>query len=466
MPAPHGELHSAAVDSAVRKAMWRLMPLVFLSYAIAYVNRANVSIAGPLMVKSLPGFTMAAFGSGSGIFFLGYFLLEIPGSLIVERWSARKWITRIMVTWGIIAAATAAVKTPFQFQAVRFVLGLAEAGFFPGVIVFLTHWFPRKARARALSLYMVAQPVAQIISPPVSGAMALIGRSETVGGAVVHHPLILGMQGWQLIYVVWGIPAVILGVCVFFWLTDRPRDAKWLTADERQALEAELAQERALSQGQHRMSLGDALTHPRVLLLALAYFFAITAAYGVEFFLPTVLQRWYSLTWTKIGWLVILPPILAFVALLGAGWSSDHRQERRFHASLPVLIGGIFLALTPVTRGHLPLTIAFFMIAWAGFKAYLPAFWSLPNTFLAEAAAAGSIGLINSLGNLGGYLGPTVLGQVETITGSFVGGLYFLGAAMLAACGVIFYIASARPDATLPATGGPRAQANSSAGTS
>jgi ACS family tartrate transporter-like MFS transporter len=451
MPNPPGELRSAALDSAIGKAMRRLMPLVFLCYAIAYVNRSNVSIAALTMVKDIPGFNMDVIGEGSGIFFWGYLLLEIPGSLIVEKWSARKWITRIMVTWGIIAALTAAVTTPFQFKAVRFVLGLAEAGFFPGVIVYLTHWFPRKARARALSYFMIATPVAQIVSPPISSALAAIGTSEIVKGVAVQHPLLLGMRGWQWIYLAWGVPAVLLGVAVFFWLTDRPRQAKWLTAEEREALEAELESERAEHRGGGRhMTVLEALTHPRVLLLALAYFLAVTASYGVEFFLPSVLNHWYSLRLQSIGWLVILPPALALVALLGAGWSSDRLHERRFHAAVPVLIGGVFLALTPSTQSHLALTIVFFMVAWAGFKAYLPAFWSLPNTFLTEAAAAGSIGLINSLGNLGGYIGPKVMGKLETVTGSFVGGLYFLGAAMLAATGVILFIGSAKRARTMP----------------
>jgi ACS family tartrate transporter-like MFS transporter len=449
MPHPPGDSRSAALDSAIGKAMLRLMPLVFLCYAIAYINRSNVSIAALTMVKDLPGFDMNVIGDGAGWFFFGYFLLEVPGSLIVERWSARKWITRIMVTWGIIAACTALVHTPRQFIFVRTLLGLAEAGFFPGVIVYLTHWFPRKARARALSYYMIAQPAAQIISPPVSGWMVKIGSTEKINGVLVNHPMFLGLKGWQWIYVAWGVPAVLLGVAVFFWLTDRPSQAKWLTAEERDALEAELEAERAQHRTGHGISVWKAVlesvSNGRVLLLSLAYFFAIYAAYGVEFFLPSVLERWYALRFQSIGFLVILPPVLALAALLLAGWSSDRRRERRFHASTPLLVGGIFLLLTPFMQGHLALTIAFFMLAWAGFKAYLPAFWSLPNTFLTETVAASSIGLINSLGNLGGYAGPKTMGLVEKLTGSFAGGLTFLGVAMFAATALIFFIASVKP---------------------
>jgi ACS family tartrate transporter-like MFS transporter len=460
MPTPHGELRSAALDAAVRKAMWRLMPLVFISYAIAYINRSNVSIAGNLMTKDLAGFTMAVFGDGSGIFFLGYVVLEIPGSLIVEKWSARKWITRIMVTWGIIAAATAAVKTPGQFLAIRFLLGLAEAGFFPGVIVFLTHWFPRKARARAISLFMVAQPLATS-SVLISARLGLIGTDELVNGALVHHPLVLGLKGWQWIYIAWGIPAVLLGIAVYFWLTDRPSQARWLSDEERRALESALAAEGAESGG--HMSVFKAI-NPRVILLALVYFLAITAAYGVEFFLPTVFESWYGLSLKSSSVLVVVPPALAFLLLLLAGWSSDRYKERRFHAALPMLIGGVFLILTPFTQGKLPLTVVFFTLAWAGFKAYLPAFWSLPNTFLTASAAAASIGFINMIGNVGGFVGPKLLGWYKTTTGAFTGGLYFLGAAMLLGSAVVFAVASARPRAAVsPEQELP--QANSSAGT-
>jgi ACS family tartrate transporter-like MFS transporter len=463
MPTSHGELRSAALDSAVRKAMWRLMPLVFLCYAIAYVNRSNVSIAALTMVGDLPGFDMKLLGD-SGIFFLGYFILEIPGSLIVEKWSARKWITRIMITWGIIAALTAVVKTPFQFKAVRFALGLAEAGFFPGVIVYLTHWFPRRDRARALSYFMIATPIAQIVSPKISNLLLKIGTTETIHGVSVVHPSVLGMHGWQWIYVAWGVPAVVLGVMVFFWLTDRPRQATWLSEEERQVLEQELERERAEHRAARRMTVREALTHPRVILLAVAYFLAITPSYGVEFFLPSVLKKWYGMQSDAVTWLVILPPTLALVTQLLCGWSSDRRHERRYHATIPVVVGGLALILTPLTRQSIGLTMTLFVIAWAGFKAYLPAFWALPSTFLTETAAAGSIGLINSLGNLGGYIGPKAIGGIAKGTGSFNGGLFFLGGSMLAASGVIFLIGrTARP--TQVAIEAP-AQANSSAGTS
>jgi ACS family tartrate transporter-like MFS transporter len=418
------------LDRARRKAYLRLLPFCFASYVVAYVDRSNVAIAKLTMSRDLPGFDNAVVGFGAGVFFLGYFLLEIPGTLIVEKWSARKWISRIMITWGITAALTAAVKTPSQFYLVRFMLGLAEAGFFPGVIVYLTHWFPSRDRARALAYFFVATPIAQAVSPKLSNVLLRIGTDEVVGGAVVHHPAWLGLVGWQWIYVAWGIPAVLLGLVALFALTDWPQQARWLTEDEREALLAELEREKAAGRARPHMGVGEALRHPKVLLLATVYFLAVTSSYGIEFFMPSILQRWYALDFGTLTWLVVLPPLLALGSQLFVGWSSDRTSERRLHAAVPMACSALGLLLVTPSRGHLALTVLCFMVAFAGFKAYLPAFWSLPSIFLSEGAAAGSIGLINSLGNLGGFMGPYVLGTVESLTGSFEGGLLFLGASM------------------------------------
>jgi len=392
------------------------------------------------MAKDLPNFDSAVFGFGAGLFFWGYFLLEIPGSLLVEKWSARKWIFRIMVTWGFAAALTALVKTPMHFYVVRFLLGLAEAGFFPGVIIYLTHWFPGRDRARALSLFLIATPIAQITSPKISNALLKIGTNEIVNGVLVHRPEVLGLEGWQWVYIFWGVPAVVLGIIVLFALTDRPRDAKWLTAAEREALERELDQEKAQRAGRRRMTLPEALRHPKVLLLAAAYFCSTSVNYSMEFFMPSILQQWYSLNLNAITWLVILPPCLALAGQLFVGWNSDRTKERRLHAFIPICMGTVALAFTPLTRGNLTLTIVCFMLVMAGIKSYEPAFWSLPSLFLTEAAAAGSIGLINSLGNLGGFVGPTILGKVEKMTGSFAGGLYYLCFSMAACATIIFLL--------------------------
>lgn len=439
-PAGSGPTNSAALDRARQKAYWRLLPLLFLCYVVAYVDRANVSLAKLTMAKDMPAFTDDVIGMGAGIFFLGYFLLEIPGSLIVERWGARRWICRIMLTWGVMAALTAVVKTPSQFYSVRFFLGLAEAGFFPGVIVFLTHWFTARDRARAVATFIIATPTAQIISPKITNLILPIGTDEMVNGVMVHHPEVLGLEGWQWVYILWGVPALVLGVWVFFSLTDRPRDAKWLTAEERDALEEQLAAEKAKRAAGKKMTVLQALQHPKVLLLALAYFGCVTANYGVEFFLPSILSTWYNLKLNAVTWLVLLPPIVAMGGQLFVGWSSDRTKERRMHAVVPILLGATALGLAPFTQGNLTATIACFMIAAGGIKAYQPAFWALPSLFLTEAAAAGSIGLINSIGNLGGYLGPSMLGYIKMHTGSFAGGIYCLAGGMLLTAAIIFLL--------------------------
>ncbi len=423
--------HEAALNRARSKAYRRLLPLLFVSYMIAYVDRQNVAVAKLTMTRDLPGFDNAVIGFGAGIFFLGYFLLEIPGTLMVERWSARKWICRIMITWGVMAGLTAAVTTPWQFYTVRFLLGLAEAGFFPGVVVYLTHWFPSRDRARALATFLVATPFAQIISPKISNELLKIGMDA-------DHPLVLGMRGWQWVYVFWAVPAVVLGCFVYFWLVDRPKQAKWLTAEESEALESELERERAETRKGKRMTVIQALKHPKVLLLALVYFCTVTGSYGIEFFMPSILKSWYAMDMNQLTWLIMLPPAVAMVGQLFMGWSSDRFKERRWHAVLPIVMGSAALGLMPMTQGNLVLTMVCLMLAFAGFKSYMPAFWALPSLFLTESAAAGSIGLINSIGNLGGFLGPYVLGTVEKVTGSFVGGLYYLCCSMLVAAGIIF----------------------------
>lgn len=437
---------STPLDRARKKAYWRLLPLLFLCYVIAYVDRANVSLAKLTMSKDMPAFNDDVIGIGAGIFFLGYFLLEIPGSLIVERWGARKWICRIMLTWGVMAALTAVVTTPNQFYLVRFLLGLAEAGFFPGVIVFLTHWFTARDRARAVATFIVATPTAQIISPKITNLILPIGTDEMIDGVMVHHPELLGLEGWQWVYILWGVPAVVLGAIVFFMLTDRPRDAKWLTQEERDALEAELERERSKRSGGRKMTVFEALRHPKVLLLALAYFGCTTANYGIEFFLPSILQNWYNLKLSAITWLVLLPPLVALMGQLFVGWNSDRTKERRFHAVVPILLGATALGLAPFTQGNLTLTIACFMVAAGGIKAYQPAFWALPSLFLTSTAAAGSIGLINSIGNLGGFLGPRVLGYVKTHTGSFSGGVYCLAGGMLVTATILFFLGLGRKE--------------------
>jgi MFS transporter, ACS family, tartrate transporter len=480
------DITPSALDRARAKAYRRLLPLLFLCYVIAYVDRNNVSIAfdtmkqdvndawitshGPVyddknaqVTVSKEGsfhdsngklfplpFDNDVLGTGFGLFFIGYFLLEIPGTLLVERWSASKWISRIMISWGIMAALTSfiAVSLPgvptlvrslnglfglhltppeLQFYGARFLLGLAEAGFFPGVIVYLTHWFPSRDRARALSWFLIGTPIAQFASPLLSYPLLKIGTDEKVGNTLVHYPEVLGLEGWQWVYIAWGIPAVLLGVAVLFFLTDRPRQARWLEPEEREALEAELEREKLARKSVHgHMTWGEALKHPKVMMLAAAYFFIVTGNYGVESFLPTILKKWYSLSKDQLRMVLLVPALGSLLGQLFIGWNSDRTKERRFHAAIPIYMGAAALACTVLYQYPLPLMVVLFAIAATGLKAYLPAFWSLPSLFLSEAAAASSIGLINSVGNLGGFIGPKVLGYVETKTHSFVPGILFL----------------------------------------
>jgi ACS family tartrate transporter-like MFS transporter len=426
--------------SAKRKAFWRLLPLCFICYVVAYVDRTNVSLAKLTMGKSLPWLDDRVFGIASGVFFWGYFLLEIPGSLLVERWSARKWISRIMITWGIIAACTSLVKTPTQFYLVRFMLGLGEAGFFPGVIIYLTHWFPSRDRARALAIFLVATPVAQMLGPKITGAIAASGVSTIAG---------FTLQGWQWVFIAWGLPATVLGVVVFFFLTDRPRQAKWLTPEEREALEAELEQERAATSAKHRMTFAEALRHPKVILLVLAYFFVVAGNYGLEFFLPSILKSWYGLKMSDITTYMLIGPVVAVSGQLFVGWSSDRTGERRIHAVVPIAIGALALMGLAASRGNLPFTIACVVIAAGGTKAYQPAFWSLPSLFLTSTAAAGSIGFINSFGNLGGGgIGTPLMGYLKEHTGSYVTGIVVLSVSMFVAAGIVFFLGLGKKTST------------------
>jgi ACS family tartrate transporter-like MFS transporter len=431
-----------ALDRALTKAYIRLLPLLFLSYLIAYVDRTNVALASLTMSRDLAGFNDAVIGLGSGLFFfVGYLLLEIPGTLIVERWSARKWLSRIMISWGIMAGLTALVQVPWHFYLVRFLLGLAEAGFYPGVIVYLTHWFPTRDRARALAYFFVATPVAQLISPKLTNILLQIGTDEMVDGVMVHHPEVLGLEGWQWVYIAWGIPAVILGVLVLVTLTDRPGQAHWLKPDEREALEEALAREKAEHPASKHMTVWQGLSNPKVLILTAAYFFVVTGNYGVEFFMPRILDQWYGLKLNKLTWLVMLPPIGSLVGQLFVGWNSDRTGERRLHSVVPIYMGAVALAtMVLVQSPPLWLTVSMFILAMTGLKAYLPAFWSLPTLFLTQSAAAGSIGLINSVGNLGGALGPSVLGVVRTVTGSFRGGLMYLAVSMAISATIILML--------------------------
>jgi ACS family tartrate transporter-like MFS transporter len=352
----------------------------------------------------------------------------VPGALLVERWSARKWMSRIMISWGIVAACTAFVKTSGQFYGMRFLLGLAEAGFFPGAIVYLTHWFPARDRARALALLVIAAPIAQLVSVRVSVPILRIDTTEVVNNLTVTTPPLFGMHGWQIMYIVWAVPAIVLGFVVLFKLTDRPAQARWLTDEERAALEAELARERTGQGVAQHVSFGKALLNPAVLLLALANFLITSAHYGIEAFQPTIFKTWFDLNISKVAWATLPSFGAILIGMLSVSWSSDRRGERWYHTFVPMFWGSAVLLLTMLGRANYALTIVLFAIAVLGLRSYVAPFYALPKLFLEGTAAAGAIGFINAIANLGGFAGPWMLGKLSKATGSFVSGFVYLSA--------------------------------------
>ncbi len=416
-------------ERARRRIARRLLPFLFVLYVIAYIDRVNVSYAALEMTRDLR-FSDAVFGFGAGIFFVGYFLLEIPGTLLVELWSARKWIARIMISWGILTILIAQIHTAREFYILRFLLGAAEAGFFPGIIVYFTHWFCQEDRGKAVAMFMAAIPIANIIGSPLAGV--LLG---------MHW---LGVEGWRWLFVVEGIPAVAFGVVALFYLTDWPQEARWLPANERDWITGELEKEKAAKKRLRPLTSWQALARPEVLVLTLSYFLALLGAYGYSTWLPTILKRASGLPNLTVTLLAALPSVAALGAILWTGWHSDRTQERHWHTAVPLATAAIFLALASILGSSFWLGLAAYVVVGAGVIAWFPSFWALPTALLSEAAAATSIGLINSIGNLGGFAGPYLMGYLTTRTHSFRFGLICLLSALFLSSGLIL---SLRPRA-------------------
>jgi len=407
---------------ARRRIMRRILPYIFFLYIIAFLDRVNVGYAALEMTKDL-GFNSEVYGFGAGIFFLGYFLLEIPGCIIVEKWSARLWIARIMISWGLLATFMGFMHTPRQFYVLRFLLGAAEAGFFPGIIVYLSHWFHYEDRAKTLALFMSAIPISNMIGSPVSGL--ILG---------VHW---FGLAGWRWLFIVEGVPAIIFGVVTLFYLTDRPGQAKWLRPDECEWICEELEKEKLTKLKTHSFGLLQAFRHREVVLLTLAYFLAVSGGYGLFFWLPTLVKRVSGSSNFKVGLISTIPYLAGLLAMLFAGWSSDRSGERRWHTAVPMIAAAAGFLFSALFAQHAAMAVAMFCVASIGIHSYLPSFWSLPTKFLTGSVAAGCIGLINSVGNLGGFLGPYVVGYVSTKTGSFFGGILYLSLSTLGGAAVI-----------------------------
>jgi ACS family tartrate transporter-like MFS transporter len=396
----------------------RLIPFLFVLYIVAYLDRINVGFAALQMQADL-GFSDAVYGFGAGIFFLGYFVFEVPSNLILERVGPRFWISRIMITWGLVSSAMMFVRDAPTFYALRFLLGVAEAGFFPGVILYLTHWFPAAQRARAVAQFMTATALAGVIGGPVSGALLQLDG-------------LAGLRGWQWLFLVEGLPAVLLGGVVWWTLTDRPEQAAWLAPDQRAWLAGILAAERAATEQRHGASLWRALAHRRVWSLGLLYFTLVLGIYGVSLWLPQMVAARVGASELVLGFLVAIPYAVAALAMVLVGGHSDRSAERRWHIAGPALAGAAGLA-TSAALEQPALALAGLCLAALGIWSALGPFWALPTTFLSGSAAAGGIALINSLGNLGGFVGPWALGLLKQATGSFRAGLAFLAASLLVA---------------------------------
>jgi ACS family tartrate transporter-like MFS transporter len=420
---------SALADTTRRRVTRRLMPFLLLLYFFAYVDRTNVSIAKLGMERDL-GFTDDVIGFGAGIFFVGYLLLEIPGTLLVERWSARLWLGRIMITWGIVATLIGFVDTAGQFYWLRFALGAAEAGFFPGVIVYLSHWYPAADRARAKSLFLIAGPVSQVLGLPLSRA-------------ILEHGNIAGLAGWRWVFVLEGLPSIMLGVITIFFLTDWPRDARWLEPAQREWLAAEIERERSTKEKEGKGSGWAALRQPQVYLLVAVYFFVIAGNQGLLFFLPSITDS-FPLSVTMKTIVTMAPFGCAIFGILINGRLASGARDQRWYTAGPILMTALGLAGAVASTGHTALVIAFFCIAGFSAQAYLPAFWTQPSTLLTKSGAAVAIGLINSVGNLGGLAGPYLFGFLKTSTGSFTAGMWLL-VACLSIAGLLATRVRARP---------------------
>jgi ACS family tartrate transporter-like MFS transporter len=403
---------------ARRRVAYRLLPFVFLIYIVNYIDRVNVSFANLRMSADL-GFSDRVFGLGVGVFYVSYVLFEIPGALIVERWSARKWIARIMISWGIVTILTGFVRTMGQFYAARFFLGVAEASFFPGMIVYLTHWFRLRERSRAIACLYAAVPTASLLGSPMAGW--LLG---------VHWPW---LAGWRWLFILEGIPAIVLGIVTVFYLTDWPAQARWLPADERDWLTTELEAELRAKKKIRDYTIGEAFCDRRTLGLIAAWFLALTGVLGNMYWLPTFVKRLSGLNDRAVTFWLLLPALVGMAGIMINGWHSDKTGERRWHTAGPLMVAGLMYLFLIFARHDVPLAILFLLLGSGIFYAFYPVFWSVPTMMLSESAAAATFGLINSVGQLGGFAGPYVIGFLNDRTHALTASFGFIALAYLSA---------------------------------
>jgi MFS transporter, ACS family, tartrate transporter len=396
--------------STIRAISWRLIPFLVLAYFFSYLDRVNLGFAALTMNAELK-ITPLIFSWGAGIFFIGYFIFEVPSNLALEKFGASRWIARIMVTWGIISGLMALVSGEWSFYVLRFLLGVAEAGFFPGIILYLTYWFPAEYRARFLAAFAIAVPVSTVIGAPVSGL--LLGLDG-----------VMGLKGWQWLFVVEGVPSVLLGLVTWFYLTDRPEHATWLTAEQKAWLAARLKAEVAAKQAAKHLTLGEALSSPKVIALSLIYFGFVGALYGMQFWLPQIVKA-FGLTNAQTGFVTAIPYLFGTIAMILWARHSDSSRERVMHVGAPLLLTAVALAVSS-TISDPAMTMLVLTIAAIGVFCTFAVFWTLPTAWLSGTAAAGAIALINSVGNLAGFGGPYLIGWVKEATGSTSTGLLVL----------------------------------------
>ena len=428
-------MENAVEKSAMRKIYWRLLPFAVLSYFLAYIDRINVSFAGLTMRDDL-NMSASAFGFALGTFYWGYFIFEVPSNLIMEKVGARLWIARIMITWGILAGITATVTGSTSFGIVRFLLGVAEAGFFPGIVLYFTYWFPSYHHARIVSGFLMGLPVAVALGAPIStGLLSLNG--------------LFGLWGWQIMYIAEAIPTVLIGVVTLFVLTDKPEQASFLSTEEKTWLTATLRAERRAKDAVRTFSLWQAMIDPKVLLLSLNYLGIVTASLGMLFFIPQIIKSLGNFSNMTVGWLTMIPYICGGISMVTWGLISDRMNERRWNLLVACIVSTAGLVIAGMTMGTWWALVGM-SIAAMGFYGSKGPFWAMPPMFLTGMAAAGAIAWINSIGNLGGFFGPWYVGAMKDLTGSYAGGLYGLALLSLVSavvCALFLHI----PDPTTAA---------------
>lgn len=450
-PAPNAPADSAVAAEIGRStyaaAARRLLPLLAVCYFLSYLDRTNVSVAALTMNKAL-GISATAFGLGTGLFFIGYFVVEVPSNIIMHKVGARRWIARIMISWGVVAAGQALVQGESSFYVARILLGVMEAGFFPGVILYLTLWFPAAQRARVVALFMVAVPLSTALGAPV-------------GGLLLKLDGLAGLAGWQWLFIVEGVPTVLIGFVVLRWLTDHPKDATWLTPEQRSWLSTTLEAESRETSSRYTMTTRQALVNPRVLVLSMVYFAIVFGLYGLGFWIPTIIKKSLAIQDNfTVTLLTAAPYAVGAIAIVVWGRLVDRRGRPALLTAIPMLVGGVALAVTAFGTSMPWLGYAGLSVCAIGIMASFPGFWTLPSLFMAGAAAAVGIAVINAIGNLSGFAGPYWVGWMTDLFGEAKWGLISIGSVMILGALVVLRLGSVPPR-----TRGDGARAATSAGT-